>query len=147
MFYEIRRPVKKKVLAYILREKNGVTEILLHRHRDFHEAGYQVPGGTVEENEAIEGALLREVYEESGLNDFDMIEKIGESWLRDEKNKTCRFFYRLHINKNVPDTFEHKVSGNGEDAGLVFIYEWWDIKRVPELAADQDTYIEFLTTQ
>ena len=58
---------KKKVYAYITREKEGVMQLLVFKHRDIHEAGIQVPGGTVDEGETLEAAILREVQEESGL--------------------------------------------------------------------------------
>ena len=42
-------------------------QLLVLKHRDIHEAGIQVPGGTVNEGETLEAAILREVQEESGL--------------------------------------------------------------------------------
>ncbi len=42
-------------------------QLLVFKHRDIHEAGIQVPGGTVDEGETLEAAILREVQEESGL--------------------------------------------------------------------------------
>ncbi len=44
----------KKVYAYITREKEGVMQLLVFKHRDIHEAGIQVPGGTVDEGETLE---------------------------------------------------------------------------------------------
>lgn len=135
---------KKKVIAYILREKGGVTEILLHQHKDFPEAGFQVPAGTIEKNESEVEALLRETFEESGLSEFKEIKKIGEcDFQNDEKNEMHhRSFYLLQVEKNMPDIFEHIVSGNGEDADLVFLYEWRDIKKIPKLAAELDVFIK-----
>lgn len=45
---------KKKVHAYITREKEGVMQLLVFKHRDIREAGIQVPGGTVDEGETLE---------------------------------------------------------------------------------------------
>ncbi|HLE30393.1 MAG TPA: NUDIX domain-containing protein, partial [Anaerolineales bacterium] len=59
--------MKHKVLAYITRRRNGRTQLLVFTHRDFPEAGVQVPAGTVEPDEPVEAALFREVHEESGL--------------------------------------------------------------------------------
>lgn len=41
--------VKQKVLAYLIREDKGKQQLLVFIHRDYPEAGMQVPGGTVEE--------------------------------------------------------------------------------------------------
>lgn len=58
---------KKKVHAYVTREKEGAMQLLVFKHRDTPEAGIQVPGGTVDEGETLKAAILREVQEESGL--------------------------------------------------------------------------------
>ena len=56
--------VVQKVTAFIIRERNGVKELLVFRHPT---AGIQIPAGTVEEDEDIETAVKRETYEETGL--------------------------------------------------------------------------------
>jgi ADP-ribose pyrophosphatase YjhB (NUDIX family) len=53
----------RRVVAYVLRDR----ELLVFEHRDFPDAGTQVPAGTVEENEAVEVAVVREVCEETGV--------------------------------------------------------------------------------
>lgn len=39
------------------REKEGVMQLLVFKHRDIPEAGIQVPGGTVDEGETLEAAI------------------------------------------------------------------------------------------
>ena len=56
--------VVQKVTAFIIRERNGVKELLVFKHPT---AGVQIPAGTVEKDEDIETAVKREVYEETGL--------------------------------------------------------------------------------
>lgn len=58
---------KKKVHAYVTREKEGSMQLLVFKHRDIPKAGVQVPGGTVDEGETLEAAIFREVQEETGL--------------------------------------------------------------------------------
>ena len=60
--------MKKKVLIYITRTKNERTELLVFKHRDFPDAGIQVPAGSVEGDEEIEDAAIRETQEESGIS-------------------------------------------------------------------------------
>ena len=57
---------KKSTCIYYKRKRGGYA-ITCFKHRDIHEAGIQVPGGTVNEGETLEAAILREVQEESGL--------------------------------------------------------------------------------
>ena len=70
--------MKHKVLAYITRERDGRRELLTFTHRDHPEAGVQVPAGTVEPGQAIEAALFREIREESGLTNLQLVHKLLE---------------------------------------------------------------------
>ena len=61
--------MKEKVYAYIVKDHR----LLVFRHIQFPEAGLQVPGGTVEEGEPLEEAVLREATEESGLEGLRLV--------------------------------------------------------------------------
>ena len=56
--------IVRKAVAVVLRPRDQATEVLVFRHPL---AGVQIPKGTVEEDETIEAATLRELKEESGL--------------------------------------------------------------------------------
>jgi ADP-ribose pyrophosphatase YjhB (NUDIX family) len=66
---------KIKVYAYIIH----ADQLLVFSHTDHPEAGIQIPGGTVEENESLDGAILREVHEESGLCSLVIRQYLGPS--------------------------------------------------------------------
>jgi 8-oxo-dGTP pyrophosphatase MutT (NUDIX family) len=66
-----------KVTAFVTRQAAG-GEMLLFRHPY---AGVQFPAGTVEEGETLEQAVLREVAEETGLENVRIVARIGQ---RDE---------------------------------------------------------------
>ena len=66
--------VVEKVTAFITRERIGVKELLLFKHPT---AGIQIPAGTVEEGETPETAVMREVYEETGLRAVKIEKPIG----------------------------------------------------------------------
>ena len=67
------KPTVEKVLAYVTRGD----ELLVFRHRDFPDAGLQVPAGTVQDGESPDVAVLRELREESGLTDAAIVSRLG----------------------------------------------------------------------
>lgn len=70
--------VLPKVTALITRSTPDGEQLLLFRHPF---AGVQIPAGTVEEDEPLEQAVLREAAEETGLNNLRIVACLGE---RDE---------------------------------------------------------------
>ncbi|MHB0801053.1 NUDIX domain-containing protein [Bacillus thuringiensis] len=137
---------KKKVHAYITREKEGVMQLLVFKHRDIHEAGIQVPGGMVDEGETLEAAILREVQEESGLRHL-CIERFLADYIIHVKEKQeyeKRHFFHVTLLTDVKDTWEHIVSAGEKDEGLAFSYEWVNIAKCPELAGKQGEFLHLL---
>ncbi|BCD23034.1 MutT/nudix family phosphohydrolase [Bacillus cereus] len=137
---------KKKVHAYVTREKEGAMQLLVFKHRDTPEAGIQVPGGTVDEGETLEAAILREVQEESGLRHL-CIERFLADYIihvREKKEYEKRHFFHVTLLTDVKDRWEHIVSAGEEDEGLVFCYEWIDIAKYPELAGKQGEFLHLL---
>ena len=66
--------VVQKVTAFIIRERNGIKELLVFKHPT---AGVQIPAGTVEKGEDIETAVKREAYEETGLQFVEIENYLG----------------------------------------------------------------------
>ncbi len=116
---------KTKVLIYILRHNNS--EVLVFSHRDFPEAETQVIGGTVDPGEDLVEALLREIYEESGLvfTPSDITKKLGETYYqrKDRPETNHRHYYSIEKN-DLPDSWAHTVHSTGQDNGLVFEFFW-----------------------
>jgi 8-oxo-dGTP pyrophosphatase MutT (NUDIX family) len=122
-------PRKIKVIAIIYRIKNHQKEILVFDHRDMLDAGTQIVGGTVEENENLIDALIREIKEEAGLefnsSDFIFVGKTLYSRL-DRNELNPRHYFKIQSN-NLPDHFNHQVISTGEDNGLIFDYYWMSL--------------------
>jgi RimJ/RimL family protein N-acetyltransferase/ADP-ribose pyrophosphatase YjhB (NUDIX family) len=113
-----------KAFGYITRRHAGMTQTLVFTHRDYPEAGTQIPKGTVEEGERLEAAVLREVAEETGLRDLTLLGAVArDRHLSPDGSDSERYFYWLRADQ-APDAWEHTVVSAGEDNGLVFQCRW-----------------------
>jgi 8-oxo-dGTP pyrophosphatase MutT (NUDIX family) len=70
----LQEKIMEKVAIFITRKKDSRIDMLLLRHPY---AGIQVPAGTVEEDETIHDAAVREAYEETGLKNLILKSYIG----------------------------------------------------------------------
>ncbi len=139
--------LSEKVVAYITHRRR----LLVFTHRDFPEAGVQVPAGTVEPGEDGATAVLREAREETGLADLALARYLGERW-RDlahvGRNEVAhRRFYHLRCLGEPPEAWlameEHPSEGDPEP--IAFECTWAPLPDgVPELAADQGALLPAL---
>lgn len=135
---------KEKVLAYITRHRNGELELLVLEHRDIPEAGIQIPGGTVDAGESIAEALVREVYEESGLTLENAGTLLGRfQWFRKDRNELHhRNVFHISAPREVAEEWLHIVKSNGEDSEMPFRFYWLPVAKAKgKLAADLDAYL------
>lgn len=137
--------MKHKVLAYITRESRSGLKLLVFDHRDHADAGAQVPAGTVEDGEAVEAALWREVWEESGLQaaQLRLVRKLAEQ--ADEKGRNTRHVFHLATVIDLPETWTHHVRGTGGDKGLAFVYRWEAMPLKFELSGPQGRWLKEIT--
>lgn len=71
--------------------------LLVFDHLDVPAAGTQVPAGGIHDGEAPDVAVVRELVEESGIDDAVLVRKLGEAW-------------RMAESGNVPPGFEEQVT-------------------------------------
>lgn len=138
----------EKVLAYITRDKAGRKEVLVFEHHDVPSAGIQVPAGTVEPGEEVASALLREVFEESGLRLSHVGKHLGRfEWIREDRSELhFRNVFHVADHEELPDDWRFSVVGHGEDSGLVFRFHWLSVEEcISILAADQGKYLHLIT--
>ncbi|MBT4791348.1 MAG: GNAT family N-acetyltransferase [Halobacteriovoraceae bacterium] len=120
---------RDKVLAYIIRINNGVRELLVFDHRDQPEVNPQVPGGTVDSGESFDCAVLREVFEESGLEFHHTDLYLGQfDYMLQKKNQLHKRGVYLLKSNEARSQWMHIVSAGEEDKGMKFDYYWLPIE-------------------
>lgn len=119
--------VRSKVLAYVTRGQ----ELLVFRHRDFPEAGLQVPAGTIEEGEEPQDAALREVREESGLTDVRVVSFLGR-YIYDAPRHAGeihdRHIYHLKLTGPADDSWLHwEMDPSDGGPPIAFCFFWMSL--------------------
>jgi 8-oxo-dGTP pyrophosphatase MutT (NUDIX family) len=134
----------RKVLAYIVAD----SQLLVFVHPQHPEVGVQVPAGTVEPNETLEIAVLREAHEETGLSGFGVPAYLGAATFemspygRAELHE--RHFFRLAYARAVPSTWRHVETHAGSATHEVFEFSWSPLASVPELAVGHGAFLHAL---
>jgi 8-oxo-dGTP pyrophosphatase MutT (NUDIX family) len=123
---------RQRVLAYVTREREGRTELLVFDHRDEPGAGTQVPAGRLDPGESLEEGLLRELHEEAGLDRVSVVRELPVLGAWASASEYENHAFEVRVEGEAPaDTWEHMVHGAGDDAGFVFVYRWVAVE--PEL--------------
>lgn len=123
--------VVHKAIAYVTRRQNSKHQLLVFEHdKEFSDAGIQVPCGTVDDNEDPKDTIIRELFEEAGIQGQPTA-KLDEYQFYGEHAKK---FLRRHVfhfemcEHSLPQKWTHQVSGEGHDKNLNFHYSWIDIE-------------------
>jgi ribosomal protein S18 acetylase RimI-like enzyme/ADP-ribose pyrophosphatase YjhB (NUDIX family) len=120
-----------KAAAIVVREPG---EMLILVHPD---AGWQIPKGTLEDGEAPEDAVLREVEEETGLTGLRDVRSLG-AWTQVTPSGDLQRWHGFVVGapEGTPDRWEHAATGSPEEEGLVFTFRWaplteWALEVLP----------------
>lgn len=113
-----------KVYAYITRPGPSGTELLVFESVEPPLPGLEVPGGTVDPGESLEAALLREVWEESGLRRLLVLSCLGSYPCRCGDVLYQRHFFHAPAPAALPEEWEHRVTAGEDDCGFLFRYRW-----------------------
>ncbi len=95
--------------AIILREVKGQLKIALAHHARAANS-WTLPKGHVEDGESLQEAALREVYEETGLNDVQLVQYLGSILRSSRKSngdvvqKTIHFYLAYAFSQSKTPT-------------------------------------------
>jgi 8-oxo-dGTP pyrophosphatase MutT (NUDIX family) len=110
-------PSRQRVVVYVERDDT----LLVFEHRDYPEAGIQVPAGGVEPGEDLIEAAIREVREETGVCLTGDLTLLGTHQHLDGLGRPAlSHFFRANAPTSLPTAWQHVVLGDGSDAGMVF---------------------------
>ena len=116
---------REKVLCYIVR----AGRLLVFRHVDhsWKEVGVQVPAGSIRPGETPEEAALREAQEETGLEHFTIVRKLGETEYdvrpyRFELQR--RHVFHLDLTDPTPERWRSQEDHDGEQEPTRFECFW-----------------------
>jgi 8-oxo-dGTP diphosphatase len=130
--------VKRKAYAYVTHRDR----LLVFAHPNAPQAGIQVPGGSLEEDETPGAGVLCEAIEETGRTDLEIVRFLGEVVRdrsdvgRDEIHE--RFFFHLRCTGEPPERWRHGefTSSEGGPEPIPFDFFWAPLPDgVPELIA------------
>ncbi|MEJ6951372.1 GrpB family protein [Natronospora cellulosivora (SeqCode)] len=120
--------VTEKIAAYIVRETDGNSdELLMFSFKNLPVLSLQIPCGSFLKEENIFYALKREIYNETGLDSFKVVKKLGErEKYHDNINKIVkRHYFLLKVTQETDDKWEHEVNVKGLSSGIVLKYNWY----------------------
>jgi ADP-ribose pyrophosphatase YjhB (NUDIX family) len=135
--------VRVRVAVYVTRDSGNGLEVLVFDHRDFPEAGTQVPAGGVDAGENLETAALREVAEETGVEDIVLTGSLGiqQRPHPDTGQPRVTIFYHA-TTSDTGGKWEHTVSAGDSDSGMVFTCFYLPIEKAIGLLPDlQDEFL------
>ena len=119
-------PVTVAAGGVVIRKHGNNLYIALLRDKRFED--YMLPKGGSEKGENPEVTAKREIWEETGLNNLNMICKLGiKERLTFEKNEWRKAHYFLFVTDQVNG--EQKLQAGEED----YVIEWHDIDKLPPM--------------
>jgi ADP-ribose pyrophosphatase YjhB (NUDIX family) len=140
---------RRRVACYVTRTTEQGHELLVFDHHPDDDppdnpSGTQIPAGGMLPFEAIEAAALREVREETGLENVRYVEQVGfvEVPLEDPGGPSMTNFVHLEATSDGDASWEHRVTGEGDDLGMTFLCRWEPLPLGFELAGDQGRFLD-----
>lgn len=119
------RAFKRKVLAYITQGDR----LLVFRQPDYPTWGVQVPGGSIEPGENYDLAVLREVFEETGLRDVKIVSYLGSLFTARPEHMRELHCYHLATTTPIDEQWRHYEMHSTSRVGpIAFDFFWVPIK-------------------
>lgn len=140
-----RRP---HVVVYITREhpETGADEFLVFDVPDQPEYAAVVPGGGIDGDETVEAAAGREAREETGV-DVEVVRLLGTAehpGIRNPDFVHVSHFVQARAGGPLPETWEHRITGVGEESGALVVCRWLPVRGDSEVWGYRGAFLHAL---
>ncbi len=135
--------VRQRVVAYVTRIRDGVTELLTIEAEGYPEDGIQVPAGRLDPGESLEEGLIRELAEETGFTGVRIASELPDFECSYPTYNHNHAFHLVAV-EDTPECWRHAVHGEGADAGIVHICRWAPLSAELELWNGGDPMLRHL---
>lgn len=131
MSQSIKLTVDAVVFGY---EEGKITVLLIKRKYEPFKNKWAIPGGFIKDDESLEKAVERELFEETGvkINYLEQLYTFGKP----ERDPRGRIVSIAYFGLVRPNAFKLFASTDAEDA------QWFAIDELPELSFDHKTILE-----
>ena len=122
--------ITNKVCSCVLRKHANQYQVLVFQHPC---GDYQIAKGTLEPNEDVERAALRELFEEAGIKKARIVEKLAafEAMVEvDEGEPKQHWLWHVFVvepEHELPEKWKQQASGSAIEDELVFSFFWQDL--------------------
>lgn len=134
--YEYPRPALTADIALFNLDETEI--LLIRRGNEPYKNCWALPGGFFDMNDRdIEHTAARELEEETGLSNIELIQRLVASRDgRDPRGRTVSIVFSGHVDTSIV------CPKGGDDAAEA---RWFPVKNPPQLAFDHDEILEKLT--
>jgi len=132
--YDYPRPAVTVDLIVLAEKEKDIKILLIKRKHEPFKGMWALPGGFVDENEDLPDAALRELKEETGIENAKLLQigTFGKPG-RDPRGHTVAVVYLAKVNENI-------VFNAGDDAAEA---NWFFFGKIPNLAFDHNEIVDF----
>ncbi len=132
--YKYPRPSLTVDAAVFLKEVDVLKILLIKRKNPPYEGYWALPGGFVDMDESLDIAVQRELKEETGLDNIELVQLAAFGDVdRDPRGRTVSVVYYGETTSN-----NCKVKGDDDAAEA----GWFDLNELPKLAFDHDNIVK-----
>ncbi len=133
--YSYPRPAVSVDIVLVQKKDDDFQILLIKREKPPFQGSYALPGGFVDQDENLEQAAQRELWEETGLQKINLIQiHTFSDPDRDPRGRVISIAFGAIIE----DKYEGKPQAGGDAAEL----GWFNLSDLPPLAFDHDQIIK-----